>query len=259
MAAPGSAAPPVPLRVATYNIHAGAGEDNVFDLTRTAEALRSLDADVIGLQEVDVHWGARSNFVDEARELAERLNMSAFFAPIYDFEPATDGAERQQYGVAVLSRYPLLEAENHEITRLSTQTPNPVPAPAPGFPEVTVNVRGTHVHFYTTHLDYRADPSMRRAQVADTLDVLAADSGPKVLVGDFNAEPAAPELADLWQHLRDANPTGGNTYPAVNPVKRIDVVTVSPDVTVVEGYTVATAASDHRPVVTDLLLHERGR
>lgn len=190
---PGAAAPPIPLRVTTYNIHAGAGEDNVFDLHRTAEALRLLDADVIGLQEVDLHWGARSDFVDEAGVLAELLGMRVFFAPIYDLEPATEGAARRQYGVAVLSRYPILDATNHEITRLSTQTPNPVPAPAPGFAEVTVNVQGAHVHVYSTHLDYRSDPSVRRAQVSDMLGILAADSGPKVLVGDFNAEPAAPE------------------------------------------------------------------
>ncbi|MEV0810727.1 endonuclease/exonuclease/phosphatase family protein [Micromonospora sp. NPDC050200] len=254
----GSAAPPVALRVATYNIHAGAGEDNVFDLDRTAEAIRALDADVVGLQEVDVHWGDRSDFVDEAQELAERLGMQAFFAPIYDFDPLTAGAPRRQYGVAVLSRHPILEAENHEITRLSTQVPNPVPAPAPGFAEVTVNVRGAHVHVYSTHLDYRGDPTVRRMQVADTLDILAADSGPKVLVGDLNAEPGAPELAALWQDLRDAAPTGGKTYPAISPVKRIDVIGVSPDITVVGTDTMATAASDHRPVVADLLLHQRG-
>lgn len=255
---PGAAAPPIPLRVTTYNVHAGAGEDNVFDLHRTAEALRLLDADVIGLQEVDLHWGARSDFVDEAGVLAELLGMRVFFAPIYDLDPATEGAARRQYGVAVLSRYPILDATNHEITRLSTQTPNPVPAPAPGFAEVTVNVQGAHVHVYSTHLDYRSDPSVRRAQVSDMLGILAADSGPKVLVGDFNAEPAAPELAALWQPLLDAAPDGGKTYPAVNPVKRIDLVTVSPDVTVLGAHDVATAASDHRPVVADLLVYQRG-
>lgn len=255
---PGSAAPPVALRVATYNIHAGAGEDNVFDLARTAEAIRALNADVVGLQEVDVHWGDRSDFVDEAQELAERLGMQAFFAPIYDFDPLTAGAPRRQYGVAVLSRYPILDAVNNEITRLSTQVPNPVPEPAPGFAEVTINVRGSHVHVYSTHLDYRADPTVRRMQVADTLDILAADSGPKVLVGDLNAQPGAPELAALWQELRDTAPGGAKTYPAINPVSRIDVISVSPDITVVGTETRATEASDHRPVVADLLLHQRG-
>ncbi|MCT7354225.1 endonuclease/exonuclease/phosphatase family protein [Streptomyces sp. 15-116A] len=249
---------PVPLRVATYNIHAGAGQDGVFDLDRTAGAIRELNADVIGLQEVDVHWGARSDFVDEARALAGKLGMRVFFAPIYDLDPAAEGGERRQFGVAILSRYPVLDAENHDITRLSTQTPDPVPAPAPGFAEVVVNVRGAHVHVYSTHLDYRSDPSVRAAQVGDMLAVLAEDRGPKILVGDFNAEAAAPELAPLWGPLRDAAPDGGGTYPAVDPVKRIDFVTVSPDVTVTGARTVATDASDHRPVVTDLKLHRRG-
>jgi endonuclease/exonuclease/phosphatase family metal-dependent hydrolase len=254
-----SAPRPVALRVATYNIHAGAGEDGVFDLVRTADAIRSLDADVVGLQEVDVHWDARSDYVDEARELARQLNMRVFFAPIYDFDPATESAPRRQYGVAVLSRYPIVQAENHEITRLSTQDPNPVPAPAPGFAEVTLAVGGARVHVYSTHLDYRPDPAVRRMQVDDMLDILAADNGPKVLVGDLNAEPTAPELAKLWeQGLVDAAPNGGKTYPATNPVSRIDVVSVSPDVTVRGAHEVATTASDHRPVVTDLLV-PRGR
>ncbi|MFF8103422.1 endonuclease/exonuclease/phosphatase family protein [Streptomyces sp. NPDC016640] len=256
--ASGTPRPTVPLRVATYNIHAGAGQDQIFDLERTAAALRGLDADVIGLQEVDVHWGARSAFVDEAHALARELRMRVFFAPIYDLDPATPDGERRQFGVAVLSRHPVLGAENHEITRLSTQTPDPVPAPAPGFAEVVVDVRGAHVHVYTTHLDYRADPSVRQAQVADMLEVLAADRGPKVLVGDFNAEATAPELAPLWRELRDAAPGGGGTYPAVDPAKRIDLITVSPDITVTGARTVTSDASDHRPVVTDLRLRRRG-
>ncbi|KAA9165616.1 metal-dependent hydrolase [Amycolatopsis acidicola] len=240
------ASPARDLRVATYNIHAGAGEDNVYDLGRTAAAIRSLDADVIGLEEVDVHWGERSQFADEAGQLARELGMQVFFAPIYDLPPD------RQFGGALLSRFPILSAENHEITRLSTQDADPVPAPAPGFGEVTVNVRGVFVHVYCTHLDYRPDPSVRRTQVDDMLRVLAEDRGPKVLVGDFNADASAPELAALWGPLRDAAPQGGPTYPAVDPVSRIDLITVSPDVAVQGAHEVATVASDHRPVVADV-------
>ncbi|MCX5312068.1 endonuclease/exonuclease/phosphatase family protein [Streptomyces sp. NBC_00154] len=247
----------VPLRVATYNIHAGAGMDNVFDLDRQAAELRALDADVIGLQEVDVHWDTRSQWRDVAGELAERLHMRVSFAPIYSLDPTTPGAPRREFGVAVLSRYRIVSAGNHEITRLSTQVPNPVPAPAPGFGEVVVRVKRMPVHVYVTHLDYRGDPSVRIAQVADTRRVMAEDEGRKVLLGDFNAEPGAPELAPLWEELADAEP-GAPTYPALNPVKRIDFVAVSKDGVQVRDAAVAeTLASDHRPVVADLLLLRR--
>ncbi|MFG2625293.1 endonuclease/exonuclease/phosphatase family protein [Streptomyces sp. NPDC048473] len=250
----------VPLRVATYNIHAGAGMDNVFDLDRQAAEIRSLDADVIGLQEVDVHWGTRSEWRDLAAELAERLHMQVSFAPIYSLDPETPGAPRREFGVAVLSRYRIVSAGNHEITRLSTQDPNPVPAPAPGFGEVVLRVKGLPVHVYVTHLDYRADPSVRTAQVADTRRVMAEDEAPgrqkvrQILLGDFNAAPAAPELAPLWKELTDIEP-GGPTYPAQDPVQRIDYVAVSKDSVRVRDAAVAeTLASDHRPVVADLLL-----
>ncbi|WP_411081791.1 endonuclease/exonuclease/phosphatase family protein [Streptomyces sp. cmx-18-6] len=255
----------VPLRVATYNIHAGAGMDDVFDLDRQTAALRSLDADVIGLQEVDRHWGGRSEWRDLAAELAERLRMHVFFAPIYSLDPAEPGGPRAEYGVAVLSRYRIESAENHEITRLSTQNPgpHPAPAPAPGFGEVVVRVKGLPVHVYVTHLDYRPDPAVRVAQVADTRRIMGVDRGREILLGDFNAEPGAPELAPLWERLTDADP-GAPTFPARDPVKRIDYVAVSKGggarggIAVRDAWVPASVASDHRAVVADLELR-RGR
>ncbi|WP_432882186.1 glycoside hydrolase family 3 N-terminal domain-containing protein [Kribbella sp. CA-245084] len=253
------------LTVASYNIHAGAGEDNVFDLDRTAQALKALDADVIGLQEVDVHWDVRSQWLDTLAELAAKLGMHLAFAPIYDLDPPAAGQPRRQYGVGLLSRFPLIRTENHPITRLSTQDPNPVPAPAPGFLEAELEVHGRRLHVYCTHLDYRADPSVRQLQVADTLKILAQDRKKdlQVLVGDFNAEASAPELAGLWTRLTDSwsaagSTTGGPyTYPAVAATKRIDFVTVGTNLNVLRAEVpaevpVAEAASDHRPMIADL-------
>src|SRR4249920_213835 len=67
-----------PLRVMTYNIHAGHG-----NLARTAEAIRAVAPDIVALQEVDVHWSDRSAFVDQVGALAATLGMNAAFAPIY--------------------------------------------------------------------------------------------------------------------------------------------------------------------------------
>lgn len=261
---PAGSPPPVELRVATYNIRAGSGGDNVFDLDRTAAAIAETGADVVALQEVDVAWGARSLNLDVAQELAGRLDMHVGFAPIYSLEPAAAGEPRREYGVAVLSRYPVLEFINHDLTRLSTQGADPVPEPAPGFAEMVVQAKGSRVHVYSTHLDYRADPTVREMQVADTLEILAADGegADQVLLGDFNAPPASPELAPLWEQLTDAfrqvGQGPGATYPARTPTARIDYVAVSPGIDVVDAHvpdtTLARQASDHRPVVADLLL-----
>jgi endonuclease/exonuclease/phosphatase family metal-dependent hydrolase len=251
----------VTVRVATYNIHAGAGQDNVFDLDRTAAEISSLNADVVGLQEVDVHWDARSQWRDTLQELGSRLHMQVAFAPIYDLDPPAAGQPRRQYGVALLSRHPIVARTNHAITRLSTQAPGSPPALAPGFLEAVVQIGGARTHVYVTHLDYRGDPTVRRLQVADTLRILAQDrpGARQLLLGDLNAEPAAPELAPLWQSLRDAweqapDASGaGLTYPAATPTKRIDYVTASPNIAIVSAVApaddLARIASDHRPVV----------
>lgn len=244
---------PVSIKVLSFNMHTGIGADGALDLARTAGVIRDSGADVVGLQEVDVRWDARSDFRDQARDLARELRMRVFFAPIYDLPPLTDGAPRRQYGVAILSRHPILRTENHWITRLSTQDENPAPAPMPGFAEALVLVRGVPVHVYSTHLDYRPDPTVRELQVADTLEILGEDrpGAHQVLLGDFNAEPAAPELGPLWTKLDDAGDTGP-TYPADVPTKRIDYVTVSPDIRVTHAEAIGSLASDHRPVLAEL-------
>jgi endonuclease/exonuclease/phosphatase family metal-dependent hydrolase len=206
-----------------------------------------------------VHWHARSQWRDLATEIASGLGMNVFFGPIYDLDPLAEGQPRRQFGIAILSRYPILYAENHWITRLSTQVPNPVPEPAPGFPEVVVNVFGAHVHVYGTHLDYRGDPTVRRMQVADMLRIMSEDQGQRqVLLGDFNARPNAAELAPLWGYVADAWLTGGSgselTYPASAPDRRIDYITVTSRVTVRSARVPYTLASDHRPVVADLIV-----
>ena len=260
-AAPAAGGKAVPLRVMTYNVHAGIGADGRLDLDRTAAAIRASGAGIVALQEVDVHWSARSNWADQARELARRLGMQVRFAPIATLQPPEPGAPPRQFGLAVLSRHPILHAENHHITRLPTQEPGPVPAPAPGFPELVVNVRGVRLHVYATHLDFRPDPAVRAMQVRDMLAVTGQDPAPKVLLGDFNASPQAAELAPLWGPFRDAWALAGTgagwTFPAHQPDRRIDYVTASPDVRVVGARVPATLASDHLPVVADLLLPRR--
>lgn len=250
------------VRVMSFNIHAGIGADGLYDIERTADVIETSEADVIGLQEVDVHWGTRSHYENIIQKLANRLDMHYFFAPIYDLPPDQPGQPGRQYGLAVLSKYPIIDAKNHEITRLSTQSANPVPEPAPGFPEVLINAKGAKFSVYVTHLDYRPDPAVRSMQVADMRRIMS-DSGvsQKVLVGDMNAAPDASELIPLYKTLRDTwtstGESNGFTFPSLAPVRKIDYIFSTPCIRVKHTATIHTTASDHLPVIADLTLSKK--
>ncbi len=241
----------IPLRVMTYNIRSGNG-----DLGGTVAAIRAEAPDIVGLQEVDVHWAERSNFADQATALGQELHMQVRFARIYQLPGISPQDPPREFGVALLSKFPIVDFTNHIITRLSTQETNPVPAPLPGFLEASIDVAGHRVRVFDTHLDYRADPKVREQQVSDMLAFIGdVSSTPTLLFGDLNAPPDAPEIQPLLVRLRDAWPTAagpGLTDPADEPRKRIDYVLISKHFRVRDASVPSTQASDHRPVVVDL-------
>jgi endonuclease/exonuclease/phosphatase family metal-dependent hydrolase len=243
----------ISLRVMTYNIRSGNG-----DLAGTVKAIRASVPDLVGLQEVDVHWAERSSFVDQATTLGDQLGMQVRFARIYQLAGGAPQDAPREFGVALLSKFPILDWSNHVITRLSTQETNPVPAPLPGFLEARIDVRGTAVRVFNTHLDYRSDPRVRRQQVSEMLGYIGETSVPTLLFGDLNAPPDAPEIQPLLAKLTDVWPASagpGLTDPADEPRKRIDYVLVSKQFRVRSASVPVTLASDHRPVLVDLLLN----
>src|SRR5215204_2740778 len=256
--APGPDQPPIPVRVVTFNTHHGVGEDARHDLPRLAKVLASVDADVICLQEVDRHFGPRSENVDQALLLARALDMQLAWGPALD-EPRPGGEPRGEYGNALLSRLPILVSDVH-------------PLPGGGEPRsalrTMIELDGGTLWVTATHLTTRS-PEERAAQVA-TLAGLHTDSMEAgVLVGDFNARPEAPELraladrfADAWELARERDDQAGwrfwqreegLTHPAGSPDRRIDQVWVSTGVEVASATVLdAGGASDHLPLVVDL-------
>lgn len=242
----------IPIRVMTYNIRSGNG-----NLDSTAAAIRAQSPDIVALQEVDVHWADRSAFTDQVSELAAKLGMEGRFAPIYLLPGLTTGAPQREFGVALLSRYPIVRFRNDTIARLSTQVQNPVPTPAPGLLDAVLDVRGQPVRVFNTHLDYRKDPAVRAQQVHQMLGFIGDPAVPTLVFGDMNAAPGAPELQPLLARLHDAwsgSVSNGFTYPADAPRERIDYVLVSPQFSVRSVRVPETQASDHRPVVAELVL-----
>lgn len=234
----------------TYNIHHGADASENLDLERIEGEIRRQEAEVVGLQEVDRHWSGRSDFEDQAKELAAELDMHYVFAANLDRDPAEPGQPRRQYGTAILSEYPILESEN-------TLLPKPEGGEQRGLLEALVNVKGVPVRLYNTHLQH--DSAVERsAQVQAIMERVGEFEEPTLLTGNLNARPEASELAPLFTRFDDAWAEAGAgpgfTISPANPYARIDYILVSPDISVSEARVPRTAGSDHLPVVAELLI-----
>lgn len=244
-AAAGAASPPRDLSVVSYNIHHGVGEDGVLDLNRVADVIAASGADVVALQEVDNHWSARSEFADQAAELADLLDMNHVYGANLDRDPVQPGDPRRQYGTAILSTFPILDSQNILLPNLGGEQR--------GLLEATINVKGRQVLAYSTHLQHD-NAAERAAQVEAIIDHVGFATMPVVLAGDLNATPDSAEMQPLLSSLTDtftaAGSGQGDTYPADDPNRRIDYVLVNDHVQAETADVIATQASDHLPVRT---------
>ncbi|MGD9002636.1 MAG: endonuclease/exonuclease/phosphatase family protein, partial [Anaerolineae bacterium] len=228
-------ADPGPFRVGSYNIHYGYNTNWVFSLEQQASTIERSGADVVMLQEVDA--GRITSYgVDDALWLGRRLGMQQVFGP----------ALEELSGVALLSRFPITEADTQLLTSHLEQT---------AIVSAHVRISGRVVHAYGTWLGL--EPEERARQLYDALAIIG-DATPAVLGGDFNAKPGSATYKTLQTAgFRDSFAAGdlgtALTSPAVDPVERIDFVwTRGLDMRGAE--VLDSLASDHRLVVVELAL-----
>jgi len=235
---------PITLRVVTYNIHHGVGTDGRLDLPRLADVMRSVHPDLIALQEVD-EGTERTSAVNEPGELERLMAMHGVFGKAMDYMGGG-------YGLAVLSRWPLLRTHRYPLPHVEGREPRIALTV-----EVEPGTPGRVLQFTCTHLDQARDAANRLAQAQYLNDLLVRDDDrPTLLAGDMNARPDT-EVMDLlnahWINPPAIDPSP--IAPSGRPRSRIDYVLVRPAGSwrVIESRLIDdTVASDHRPLLVVL-------
>ncbi len=259
------------LRVVTYNIHHGVGNDSCaeapaplegadcgLNLQRVAELIATHRPDVVALQEVDRNW-LRSAGSDQPAVFAHLLGMFACYGANLNLPADLPGERNREYGNLILSRLPIYGCRNLPLPKASPD------AEQRGLLLARIQLDGQTIQIANTHLHIRAEDRMLQTKaIADTL---RAVEYPIVLMGDLNARPGDPELAYVLSTLRDAWQLAGEgagatspATPTAPPRNRIDYILHSPSL-LVESITVdttatATMASDHYPVAATLVLRQ---
>jgi len=240
----------VRLRALSYNIHKCiGGVDRRYDLGRIAEVIHKLDVDVAMLQEVD-GGAARSNHDHQVDLLGDQLGLR-----YRTWFPNVDVRGGGQYGNAILSRYPIIESTNLDLSIRFKKRRSALHA--------VLRIRHDDVdrtiHLYNMHLGlarYERRRQLRMFLDSHPFQNLHHDT-PIVVGGDLN---------DLYGGLGELLAPAGFrgierrplTFPAWGPMRALDAIFVRGHMDFVRlsrcDSELARRASDHRPLIAEVRL-----
>lgn len=251
------------MRLATFNIlHGRSLVDGEVDVDRFAAAVARLDADVLALQEVDRDQ-PRSHGADLTAVAADAMGASEHrFVATLAGEPGLWSAATgdlqpsiASYGIALLSRYPVLSWHATALPVLRCRVP--VLLPHRGHPTVVrdepraalaavVDAPGGPMTVVSTHLS--VVPGWNVWQLRHLVRELRHVPRPAVLMGDLNLEGGRAARVSGWRAL-----TSTRTFPVAAPDRQLDHVLADGPV---EATSLGTAwdvgLSDHRALVVDV-------
>ncbi len=226
----------VSLRVMSYNL---------FGKTATSTVLQAANADIICVQE------------SRDQNLLKALQQA-----LPNYFMAHEGE------VTTFSRFPILTTKVQHLKR-SWRT----------ILETDLDVNGTvvrvvNVHFNTLNIQggsyYQKHPESmagrvstsiedRREAVNILLEIAANTNLPLLILGDFNTPTRGTLYGALKTQLEDAFATTGwgfgYSFRSDLPLLRIDYVWTNPFVKPTRAFVINTRASDHRPLVAEVIVN----
>ncbi|QRG69592.1 endonuclease/exonuclease/phosphatase family protein [Brevibacillus choshinensis] len=220
------------LRAVSYNIHSGRDLFWRKRLEQMIQAMKELNADVIGLQEVHQNpkYGYQADFI------AQQLNYEVVFAPSI---PLAGGF----YGNAFLTRHPFKDAT---VIQLPAKREKRTMLAA------TISWSGRDISVWNTHCSL--NQASRSMQLRMLKELAAEQSGiPRLIMGDFNS----PSISLLPYYADCAVVHGKENLPTIPAFRRrLDYIFASGHWNVCSYDLYPYTWSDHLPVIVELRLED---
>lgn len=267
------------LRIFHWNLE---GWDNYFYKTRWTdesykpemmELIKKQDADVLCFEE----YSDLKNPEDSGSHVSEIKNLGF---PYYLSVPTDTSSERITNGVAIFSKYPII---NKGVVNYGRHTN------AEHLIFIDINIGKDTFRIFTTHLqsvrfegkDYQSLSNLKRARdpgFEDSKDIISKlrrgyifrygqaqivrqkldeSPYPAVITGDFNDVPNSNTYFTIKGNLQDAFLKKGywigRTYRFISPTLRIDYILADKKFKIKQFQVMHVPYSDHFPIETDLV------
>lgn len=211
-----------------------------------ANYIKQYDPDFITLQEVDFKT-TRNGMRDFTTELAAELGYFSAFG--YAIE-----IQQGQYGVAILSKYPIEKISNHHLTGNPSEMKE---RRTLFYIDVVEPQSKQRLRIAATHLDHSTGGV--RSSMVQQLNGAIGHIYPTLLAGDFNAKPNESAITSgmsSWQRICN----NFATFPASSPTSKIDYIFARPNGKwTVKSFEVLTNTSnitDHCGMLTEVEFSE---
>jgi endonuclease/exonuclease/phosphatase family metal-dependent hydrolase len=227
---------PKQLRILCYNLRGGRGMDGQNNHERVATLIKSVNADLVALQEVD-SMTKRTPF-DMMENLSFKTGMYQLFTGNIPYQGG-------KYGIGILSREKPLRTDY-------------IPLPGTEEKRGVAVVEFKKFIFMSTHLSLTGADRVSSARIIN--DYIANTRKQAYIAGDFNDEDMnGPMFSEFLQEWEIISPDIF-TFPADFPNKRIDFImarknrknkVVKSGIPAVEGIDLGKT-SDHLPLFIDI-------
>ena len=251
---------PITVKVMTFNIQHGIDGNGRYNIQNAVNVIAMVQPDIVGLQEVTRNHPSYQ-CDDQPARISSGLQAATgqHWTVMYEQEWFTPDVSCQQSG-----RGDGKETEGLVLLARRGMTTSTTTALVDSRIGMEANVSDAYgLPIVVTHLTSgAAGAAMRAQQVSQLLGWTNTFGEPRIVIGDFNADPSNAEMHsmlgayhDAWQDASTSGHASGN--PNSHGSSRIDYIFFRPgtsltleSVQVIDTASiVGTQASDHSPVV----------